>query len=86
MSYATIKKLSSLYNSNLVLTDEVAGLRSDVKEGLKKVEKATRDLDKANKPDEVGAWRKVEIASENTFRPLVKSDVETALKKLNILG
>ena len=86
MSYATIKKLSSLYNSNLVLTHEVAGLRSDVKEGLKKVEKATRELDKANKPDEAGAWRKVARPTDETFRPLVKSDVETALKKLNILG
>ena len=86
MSYATIKKLSSLYNSNVVLTDEVAGLRSDVKEGLKKVEKATRELNKANRPDEVGAWRRVDNPTDETFRPLVKSDVETALKKLNVLG
>jgi hypothetical protein len=81
-----IRKLNNLYNSNLALTDEVAGLRLDVKKGLKRIEKATRELDKTKKAEEVGDWRKVENPTDETFRPLVLNEFESAIKKLDIIG
>lgn len=81
-----IRKLNNIYNSNLALADEVTGLRMDVKKGLKAVEKATRELDKTKKTEEAGAWRKVENRSAESFRPLVMSNMESAIKKLDILG
>ena len=86
MSSPQIRKLNSIYNSNLALTDEVAGLRLDVKKGLKRIEKATQELDKTKKAEEKGAWRKVENPTDETFRPLVLNEIESSIKKLDIIG
>ena len=81
-----IRQLNNIFNSNIMIADELSFLRDDVRKGLKKVEKATAAL--KNK-DEVnnspGAWRDVPRQTEADRYPLVRSDVETMMKKLDII-
>tara|TARA_R110002072_G_scaffold64203_4_gene159617 strand:+ start:62140 stop:62394 length:255 start_codon:yes stop_codon:yes gene_type:complete len=79
------RDINKLHNNSVLLYDEVSTLRRDMKAGFKKVVEANRELDPANKKQEVGAWRKVEDPSVETERPLVKSDADRILKKLDII-
>ena len=81
-----LKRLNSIYNTNLGIADELSFLRRDVNEGLQKIEKATISLKNKNKVDEKpGAWRKVANPTIDEQYPLVRSDVEQFMKKLDIL-
>ncbi|PIP95756.1 MAG: hypothetical protein COW00_00445 [Bdellovibrio sp. CG12_big_fil_rev_8_21_14_0_65_39_13] len=83
MSIREIQKLSALnYTSNLVL-NEVEQLRNDVKNGLESLEKTTKSLDKSIKPKE--DWRIVHNPTESEKYPLVQSDADQIIKKLNII-
>jgi len=83
MSIREIQKLSALnYTSNLVL-NEVEQLRNDVKNGLEALEKTTKSLDKSIKPKE--DWRIVHTPKESEKYPLVQSDADQIIKKLNII-
>lgn len=86
----SIKQLNHIYNSNILIHDEIVSLKAAIKEGLSEVAESNKRLSPTYKdPDkEVGAWRRVEPHKESDWRPLVKDDVQTAVdnvKKLNII-
>lgn len=83
----SIRALRSLNNNSILMHDELVSLKNAIKDGLRDVVEANKKLDPAHeeKSNEVGAWRKVEPYSESKMRPLVQSDVEQAMKKLDII-
>ena len=80
-----IKVLSSINSNTRHSIKELEGLRRDLNQGLQELKKATEELNSKKKVKSEGDWRKVEILTEEQVRPLVKSDAQQALKKLDIL-
>ncbi len=87
MSIGSIKALNRLNNNSVLLHDEVVALKNAVSDGLKEVARANRELNPEydKRATEVGAWRQVEPYKEENYRPLIKTDVQQALKKLDII-
>lgn len=83
MSVREIQKLSNIYYSNTLILEEMGQLRNDIKDGLKTLEKTTKSLDKSIKPPE--DWRVVHNPTEAERYPLVQSNADQIIKKLNIL-
>lgn len=86
----SVKQLKSIYNSSVLIHDELVSLRDAVKKGLEEVTESNKKLSPSYRDPntEIGAWRRVEPYQESDWRPLVKDDVETALhnmKKLDII-
>ena len=79
------RHINKLHNNGVLLYDEVTGLRQDIKAGFRKVVESNEKLNPKYKTEEPGAWRKVEDPTVDQQRPLVKSDAERLLKKLDIL-
>jgi len=82
---AEIRKLNKISNSSIMTLDEIERMRKDIKVGFEKVEKATLSLDKTRKIEEPGSWKKVEAFSEQEKFPLVQSDIDQMVKRLNII-
>lgn len=82
-----VRRLNAIYNSNVVMSDEITALKQALKKGVSEIVEANRELDPSYDSEkyEVGAWRKVEDFDESAQRPLVQSDLEKSLKKLDII-
>lgn len=80
-----VRHINKLHNNGVLLHDEVTGLRQDIKAGFRKVVEANEKLNPNYKTEEPGAWRKVEDPGVDQQRPLVQTDAERLLKKLDIL-
>ena len=80
-----IPKLDTVNKNTSYITEQLEGLHKDVKEGLKVLNKSVKALDKEYKETSVGAWRKVPEPTPSEQYPLVSSDIETKLKKLDII-
>ena len=82
-----VRRLNAIYNSTVLMNDELSSLKRALKKGIEEVVESNRQLDPAYKSQEyeVAAWKKVEAFDENAHRPLAQSDLEKSLKKLDIL-
>lgn len=79
----TIQKLGNIQYTNTLILNEVELMRREVIEKLKDLNSTTASLDKSKEPPK--DWRIVPSIREAERQPLVKSDVETMMKKLNII-
>jgi hypothetical protein len=87
MSTKQINRLNAIFNSSVIISDEIAMMRTDMKRGLTKLETATKEIrsKKDHGSGETGAWRIVPHVSEADRFPLVKSDLDHLRKKLDII-
>jgi hypothetical protein len=82
-----IRRLNAIYNSTVVMNDELTSLKLAVKKGLAEVVESNKELDPvyAKQKLDSGSWRRVADFDESAQRPLAQSDLEKSLKKLDIL-
>lgn len=78
-----VRGLSNLNQTTTMVLEELDIMKRSLVEELKELKATTQALDKSKKPPE--DWRKVSEPRESDRQPLVQSDVETMMKKLNII-
>lgn len=84
---SSVRKLNAIYNRNVLIHDELSEIKESIKKGLSEVVEANKVLSPSyvSPHEQLGAWRRVEDYSENDQRPLVKSDADRLLRKLDII-
>lgn len=79
-----LKRLNSIHNSNILQYDQLVSMENKLSHKFDELKKVTENL-KGNQEPEVGAWRKVPDPTVSEEAPLVQSDVEQFLKRLDVI-